>query len=156
MTSKDLMIGDYIRLANDECVPENMRGKVVMVAGLRDDDGAIRVYTEIDNEHSLATYWSDDEDDFEPIPITPAILEKNGFKKEKGQWTYEVKRKPGICGQMCSNTNPTELVVWVTFDPLYFGVTNYNPDAHVDMEGKYVHQFQHALRLCGINKEIQI
>lgn len=73
----------------------------------------------------------------EPIPITPEILEKNGFVENCGRW--------------------------------------YNADAHMEFEQyedgwdrtincgeysvyfiKHVHQLQNAIRLAGIDKEIEL
>jgi len=69
----------------------------------------------------------------EPIPLTPDILEKNGFVVES---------------RHCLG-NPLQYCVLV--DGLWIDITGENY-----FEGKleYAHQLQHALRLCGIEKEI--
>lgn len=91
----------------------------------------------------------------EPIPLTPEILEKNGFTKKKdGQWVIEKKRIVGCCGQTCSNTNPWVYVIWV--DKGYMGIVNYCPDATITKAGSYVHELQQCIRLCGIDKEIML
>ena len=73
-------------------------------------------------------------DDITPIPLTPEILKQNGFKEcTNGDWTNDnvdfilYRRKDGI-----------------------FRIQNTN------MTLPYVSSFQHALRLCGINKKIEI
>lgn len=72
-------------------------------------------------------------DEIEPIPLIPEILEKNGFVVE----SRDCHGKPL---QYC------ELV-----DGLWIDISGEN-----FFEGKleYVHQLQHALRLCEIEKEI--
>ena len=72
-----------------------------------------------------------------PIPLTAEILEKNGF----------------TCDAYGMNDSD-ELVVSVEY-----GVFQRNTDDGFKMlsDGKaikYVHELQHALRLCGVEKEI--
>ena len=77
-------------------------------------------------------------DEIEPIPLTPEILEKNGF------------------------IHYTDFYMWKeeSLEPIH--LDNYDEDGwrlrincdNIPCECKYVHQLQHALRLCGIKKEI--
>ena len=95
------------------------------------------------------------EDEILPIPITPEILEKNGFKrKEKGKSYTEY-----VSGDEHS-------IIALVF----YKESIYNVDTVLDCELgfvggldrihhchiKYVHQLQHALKLCGINKNINL
>lgn len=88
----------------------------------------------------------------QPIPLTPEILEKNGFVKynevsdtppydqdEEGNMYYSFKGEHKFWG-------------WWQPNNIYFIPVN----AMVDLEIKYVYQLQHAMRLCGIEKEIEI
>lgn len=73
----------------------------------------------------------------EPIPLTPEILEKNGFEDNCGTWYNSEARmefeqyKDG----WCRTINCGEYSVYFI---------------------KYVHQLQHALRLAGVGKEIEL
>lgn len=70
--------------------------------------------------------------EIEPIPLTPEILEKNGFVNyDEGDLRYRLS-----CGDI------------IGIDIL--GDFAYLEDADL----KYVHELQHALRLCGIEKTI--
>ena len=71
----------------------------------------------------------------DPIPLTPEILEKNGFIEES---------------RACYS-NPLQYRVLI--DGLWIDIMGENY-----FEGKleYIHQLQHALRLCGIEKEIEL
>lgn len=87
------------------------------------------------------TFSLSDEDisNFQPIPITKEILEKNGFKKPENK-----------CEYIIHNT--------LVFDDFTFalGIYDYNsitPYNHI-CYCCYVHELQHALKLCGIDKEI--
>ena len=82
----------------------------------------------------------------DPIPLTPEILEKNGWKKDSG-------------GEECWANSKG----W--FTPHEYGKRETIKSWEVEICGKpnsfdgvikYVHQFQHALRLCGIDKEIEL
>jgi hypothetical protein len=89
-----------------------------------------------------------------PIPITPEILEKNGFVANKHVYPYpyyeyingEDKLKIGFAfpqGNRTSYKDP-----WIYLD-----------SEHVFIEHLpcvFVHQLQQILRLCGIEKEIKL
>lgn len=69
-----------------------------------------------------------------PIPLTPEILEKNGFSDN---YAYDdLSYAAGATGNIIGVHILGEGGI---MDEMYF---------------KYVHQLQHALRLCGIEKEI--
>lgn len=73
-----------------------------------------------------------------PIPITPEILEKNGFKLDKEDGWWWLTPKIGITFWEEGNI---ELEAW-------------NEHTAVNIHIKYLHQLQHALRLCGITLNI--
>lgn len=71
-----------------------------------------------------------------PIPLTPEILKKNGFKYRHswGEWVHY---------------NPSPLIDFTLLtgeEGFYLDL----PNAKIE----YVHELQHALRLCNIEKEI--
>ena len=97
-------------------------------------------------------------DDFEPIPITGEILEKNGFNKlmnESERVAARFGRKPQFTGY------------W-TFELSNFDSIHYCPETHFlrikhllgynsdFININYIHQIQHALRLCNIEKDIEL
>ena len=90
-------------------------------------------------------------DNLEPIPLTPEILEKNGFKSwEHG---YIWKERVGMGGQTTSATSPIEIIIYEGGHSVIM-----NPHEGKDFQGSIdsVHELQHALHLCGINLEIKI
>ena len=128
MKAKDLMIGDWVL---DTC------GNLIQVKELLEDgingdwDGA-----ECDGVEAIY-------DDIKPIQLTPEILEKNGFCFVKssdrdtvwnGWWIYK-SLELGVC---CLDREGN----W----PCCINIT----DSNVPCE--YVHQVQHALRICGLNE----
>lgn len=76
--------------------------------------------------------------DCESIPLTPEILENNGFVFMTGLWYLRTKERKPI--QIVFKDNNV-ITLSINATPVPIGL-------------KYVHQLQHALRLCGIKKEI--
>ncbi len=73
----------------------------------------------------------------EPIPLTEEILKKNGY--ESNRWNqYDMHIESDVC-------------VVIDNKCCIHGF-----DSQVIIHCQYVHQFQHALQLCGIQKEIQL
>lgn len=83
-------------------------------------------------------------EDIEPIPLTPEILEKNGFTKENRLY-YWVQEKDG----------KTTAGVYYWVDEKHINIAGYEDDG-VTISCPYVHTLQHALKLCGIEKEITL
>lgn len=87
-----------------------------------------------------------------PIPLTPEILEKNGWKQKKGFIQH-------------GNFGNGPLMIWHTEDNKILGnfthemeISDLSSDRgfRVRFDCNYVHQLQHALKLCQIEKEIQL
>ena len=80
----------------------------------------------------------------EPIPLTRKILEKNGWQSVDG-----------ICASVCRHdVYNLSILHWAK--PGVNLTINKGGYGHnfVCMPIEYVHQLQHALRLCGVDKEI--
>lgn len=76
-------------------------------------------------------------EELKPIPLTPEILKKNGFDNYGGIFKFE---EEGIDIQI-------RLDKYVRVFAGMDNTCNFK-------SGFYVHKLQHALRMCGINKEI--
>lgn len=132
MKAKELMIGDYV-LVRPSMMP-------IQVAAINKKKVA---YHAIGDRLT----WVRDEL-IEPIPITPEILEKNGFK---GEMYAFLDISPNLYLEYYYHEH--RLREWWT------GIDEWNNDAEVkeivfECQCHYVHELQHALRLCGIEKEI--
>lgn len=152
IAAQDLMIGDIVDVHRSECVADgghymewNEYGKIVCITdcyitikfiGREDDYGFEDV----------------EEKDIEPISLTAEILEKNGFvkyygvsdtppydKDEEGNMYYSFKGEHKFWG-------------WWQPDNTYYIPAN----AMGDIVIKYLHELQHALRLAGIKKTIEL
>ena len=139
-----------------------MKCKELMVGDLvADSRGLPMVITNVDNDYAYAHNYRDfwkgcefDNDDEPPIPIpvTPEILEKNGWclnpilkcYSDVPSWLYE--------------EDETNLVLQFSTKQ-YGGLLNIfderrirNLSNFIWKNTLYVHELQHVLRLCGLNK----
>ena len=76
----------------------------------------------------------------EPISITPKLLERNGFKKAQSLYFLQSENKR-YSYPFFIEYNAVNNCVFVN-------------DGMIPMPIIYVHQLQHVIRLCGIDKEI--
>ena len=91
-------------------------------------------------------------DEIRPIPLTPEILEKNGFLANKHVYPYpyyeyvveENKLKVGFAFPQGNRTSYKEPWVYIDSERVFI--------EHLPCV--FVHELQNALRLCGIEKEI--
>ena len=128
LSTEDLMVGDWVSLSKGNC-SENRQVELIDIEMIAE-----------------SVYFAS------PIPLTPKILEKNGFERnplwhhcDKDLDDYSISVQLGYANRIeyikiaekgKDNVIPSERT------KLYL--------THI----KYVHQFQQALRLCGINHEI--
>lgn len=92
----------------------------------------------------------------EPIPITPEILKQNGFKndfyEEESVADYHTIRLEGYSLKHKIGRIDGYLVTWCN------GGANVTTDLRgcIQKDISYVHELQHALKLCKIDKEITL
>lgn len=137
------MIGDYVNfLINIEGGDTDYDPKVAQYQPMQ--IVSLSSWANNDGEVESAEGVINDIDQVKPIPLTPEILEKNGFVKQ----AYD--------GWLINEDNSRRLIEYRTdyFDG--FLIINYTkkPFSKISIKLKHVHELQHALRLCGINKEI--
>ena len=86
-----------------------------------------------------------------PIPLTEEILEKNGFKP----YTPENHLEIVYACQDVSKAVADELyALWPYPDSSFYLLLRVDGKDMVRIDVHYIHQLQHALRLCEIEKEI--
>jgi len=127
MEAKELQIGDWVNTPKGNYQIDN----------IQDNDVVGTTYNNGEGVESLF-----DIDKVKPIPLTAEILEKNGWNKE----VYS--------NESWDNEEIEALSLWIGEDGKnswwwHVGVELVTPI-------NYVHELQHALRLCGIEKEIVV
>ena len=137
MDAKELMIGDWV-IFGDEPL------KVQHIYNNGYDDVVAEIVEEGTNEYGVYEEIKDVPSVYcSPIPITPEILEKNGIKKRRDE--YAVFGWEGM---------KQWYVTLEDFKPQYdfWFITSSDRDLNISGKIRYVHQLQHALRLCGLNE----
>ena len=79
------------------------------------------------------------EDAIAPIPLTPEILEKNGWKSINGKYALKIK-------------NANYVVLEFTEDGIYV----YINEKTILFTIKYIHELQHILFGLGLNSEMEV
>lgn len=143
MEAKDLMIGDWVRISDDDT-------DEYFDAQIKGVDFLDNVYAPIPGEEKPCPFSIDC---VEPIPLTPEILEKNGFENVSVITVGTAKMR------WVSEDTRTEITIWMD-DTLPMEIVK---NVYYEDEVSYtlpfpgtVHQLQHALRLCEIDKEIVV
>lgn len=107
-----------------------------------------------------ATYYDEDEflqevnvNAIESIPLTPAILEKNGWKRNGGQYSFTYKPYAGDKVELIGFFIEMFKDVHDMLKHRYFQITH---EDKVICGCFYVHQLQHLLFGLGINHEMEV
>ncbi len=145
MKANELMVGDWFRFSY------TIDGKEIV--------RTFRI-SQIENELGKYYVWGNGfgrmcyPDRLEPIPITPEILEKNGFQKQGFDgWEFDYVTEGGCL---------LYVVLWMCDYPkeyhTHLTIESYSADfgSFKSFKIDSVHELQHALRLCGIEKEIEL
>lgn len=149
--AEDIRIGDLVRVCRNGWFPE---GTVCIVTQINSE----RSYKE--NKGAITLSYVDGTDDgpwgvwcshIEGIPLSPAILEKNGFDSEEPQKSY-IKYLGGLQGYLCRYFYiERRSYGWVVFIKIK-GLS----DSVMIRQIKYVHEFQHILWAMGLDAGFEI
>ena len=149
MKANELMIGDLVRfpIGNEKVVDlPYIEGKGMCASFA-----------------ASATLFPVEVEKLEPISLTPEVLEKNGFRQDKKcPFVYETDDEDVIIdlydpdpNARLSKKEDYDKMVGVRLSPAPpYGFSYWGQSLMI--RANYVHELQHALRLCGIKKEIEI
>lgn len=127
MKAEDLMIGDWVLYKSDSL----------------ENAFPIQITREMFNKELVV--WKDR---FEPIPLTPEILKKNGILYRKSSFYYIINDDKDL--------ECTHYIYQTIQEDWAIGVDTGAYDCSVFARIKYVHELQHALKICGIDKKIVV
>ena len=149
--AENLRIGDLVRVCRNCWLPE---GSVCIVTQINSE----RSYKE--NKGAITLSYVDGTDDgpwgvwcshIEGVPLSPAILEKNGFNSKEPKKSY-IKYLGGLQGNLCRYFYIERISYgWVVFIKVE-GLS----DSVMIRQIKYVHEFQHILWAMGIDAGFEI
>lgn len=130
MNAKDLMIGDWVL----------HKGEIKIVISIPTEH---KVALQYEGQKYGSIYDTTPVGEIAPVLLTPEILEANGFK----EYIPGLNLMYGLGGPyIASNEEGNQ---WV------FGLVKKDESARFPLvKITFVHQLQHALKLCGIDKEI--
>ena len=146
MKCKELQIGDWVQDEN---------GFQWQIIGVGDD----YAYATFEDNEGDPWEFDDKDDQPEPIPLTPEILEQNGFSLDTfltAEWGRKVyfKEFPGCV------VEPADSGKYIFGTTKYWSKT-YSDGSPIDWGTmyesriynlQYVHTLQHALRLVGLSE----
>ena len=126
LTSKDLMIGDWL---------QDSFGNIGQVYRLDPGRVHLRLLQERPQDEEYIVH------DIEPIPLTPELLENNGFGLRENAtscWTLETDSKCTIIITACEKIT--------IYKPCLYGYRRVVDE----IEMRYLHELQHLLKMCHI------
>lgn len=126
MKTSELMLGDWVRFYPSG---ESVRVERLTAAMIKDD----------------GSLCYNDCTDYAPISITGDILEASG-----------IRYKPSPCIYLWQSSCKSYHVYMMNIIDDIWSITVKGKKGEVDIYGRYVHELQHALRLCGIDFEIKV
>ena len=137
MKANELMIGDWVTFK--DCQHENpMPIKIIAIGFQADEEDDCLVQINGDRACDIITI----DDEIVGIPLTAEILEKNGFEPTLAP------------GERVWKDNSQE--VWLDNEGKNYWANIKNGEFYFEGYIEYIHELQHALRLCGIEKEIEL
>lgn len=154
----DLSVGDWVyhddiifgrEMAKIDRLNKNKNGETIGITVYR-SDGTFGVVGYI--------WTSPTQGDLHPIPITPEILENNGFMRCSVE--FNIYEYTTLLGKMLRTTQvhldaPQCIRVFVHDTTIERGFYHREKISVSILKDKvYIHELQHALRLAGIDKEI--
>lgn len=132
MKANELMIGDWVDVYCEDRY-ENGFYKPGQIYGIHDNE--VCFGTGLD----FPWFPLDEPDTIEPIPLTKEILHKNGFCGEVGLWI---------------NVGDERVLEYYDHRLSLYCTEEGNQELLFRCQCFYVHEFQHILKLYGIEKEI--
>lgn len=136
MKPNELQIGDFVLYNDNICIVDEIRvDNTVVLTALNTDA------TSIDGDQVSV-------DEIMPIPLTAEILEKNGFVEfMPHNWQIVIDN---IMIELRESEH--NMAIWLDWEEHDTGTY-----ASYMLPGpNCVHELQHALRLCNIDKEIEL
>lgn len=149
---EDLRIDDLVRVSGDCIFPKGTMFTVSEINPLRyllDKKGVVGLRAINNNDDRL---WETCSCNVEGIPVTPEILNKNGFNEEAvGKYytrSIDNKKTWGLARYLAVVRERGRWVVFIKYDGLC--------DQALLREIRHVHELQHILWVLGLDAELKL
>lgn len=150
--SEDLRIGDLVRVSCDCAFPKGtlcIVSNILSTGVFMGKKGAVALRVVNDNNDGLLEAWCRN---VEGIPVTPEILNKNGFKEVTVGKYYtrpiDNKKMWGLARYLAVVREGGDWVVFIKYDGLC--------DQALLREIRHVHELQHILWVLGLDAELKL
>lgn len=144
MKASELSIGDWVKVLNYYWDGSPYIGQVNGIVNIR-GTYSLQFVDALSTEIDMCV----------PIPLTPEILEKNGFNvKEEDETHTKYVRADGNSIISFAFLKETIYGVDTVFEGEFGFVGGLDRIHHCHI--KYVHELQHALRLAGVKKDVVV
>jgi hypothetical protein len=159
MKANELMTGDLVRVCKDVCFK---KGTIVKIHGIDADNvftgkglkGSATCVAVNDPDGLTGGVWLDY---LEQVLLTSEILEQNGFKRSEGctsAWDWHNgETSVHVSG---NHTCPIGQTLTIYVPGGTVGAAFSSHRAISDLKIRGVHELQHALNLCHIDKKIKV
>ena len=131
--TKDLMIGDYVLL----------NGTPYKVSTIKKDN-----YGKLEDDGVEVSLTSDSTDFWQPIPVTPELLLKNGFTVMSIIYKYPYRHHL----RYDDGGTSVDVRFWAIDSKPIIEIDSENYYIQ-NLEFEYLHELQHIFKLCKIEKE---
>lgn len=140
MKPTELMIGDWVNVKTtnrDTRKEETKPGRIVEISPYFKNAGIAFDINDFKRHYGFNQPLAS----LAPIPLTGEVLERNGFKKSEvfDEWKYE--------------ENDVS-IQWKPYPLLFLQIET--EDARLSIDCGHVHELQHALQLCGVERELEL
>ena len=147
--AEDLRIGDLVRVNKNDSIKNGLIGKVTDIDSLREykeEKGAITLNTIEDNGWYCGVWCCN----IEPIPLTPEILEKNGFKVRVSRvyYTKLIEYANFLQRNIAIERKRNDWAVFIRYKKM--------PDSVLLRHIQYSHELQQILWALGLGAELKI
>ena len=138
MKATELMLGDYVQFLNEDLE----KTQYEKVTSIKIDDGTRYIQTAESD-----VYYR--EEIYKPIPLIPEILAKNGMETKDGdEFVLFDNSKINTTGEF------TIIRYYAKACRLWICKGDGIRENEIRIKCQYVHELQHALKLCVIDNEI--
>ena len=147
MEAKELMIGDWVQIVE----PSKYAGAIGCIKTLIDHKDNENAYFKVFLRNNTICIGIEDicSEDIRPIPLTPQLLRRLGFDKKHNYWQLDEGWIITVLDLNCVKPQVNVLIA------------NYNTINKTDYDSGwqdviYLHELQHAMKLCRIDKKFEL
>lgn len=148
--AEDLRIGDLVRVSRDCAFP---KGTVCIITDIhaektfKDKKGVVDISSVNDTDDGPWGTWCCN---IEPIPLTPEILEKNGFKVRVSRvyYTKLIGYANFLQRNIAIERKRNDWAVFIRYKKM--------PDSVLLRHIQYIHELQHILWALGLDANLKI